>query len=190
MPHIFFERLEQRRSTQSLLGVSGFFDEFPVATPFYGVNIPIDDYTNPRYPIISYPWTQPWEISLNWNYPWSSPLSWLSPWPVMSPWSPPIFSPMPRLSPWPSPSSSSLWDNLRDLFPWTTVLYPKPIDQEPDITNVWCYALGPPRERNSASYPLSKLEDVRKSLLAHFREKGVISKENSLKILSSTFRRA
>jgi hypothetical protein len=114
----------------------------------------------------------------------------LSPLTMMSPWSFHQYSPMPWLSPWPSPYSSSFWYDLRKSFPWSTVLFPKPIDHEPDPTPVLCYIGFPPRERSSASSPLSKLEDVRKRLLAHFRDKGIISKENSLKLLSSSFDKA
>ena len=188
MPHIFFEKLEKRRSTQSLFSGSGLFGNDLFASGlFYGVSPPTD--YNPIYMPFPSSWFRDWlpDYSI---YPWSTPSSWLSPWPSMSPWVSSQYSLMPWLSPLPSQYSSSFWYNLRDIFPWTTTILRKPIDYEPDPTTMMCYAIGPPRERSSASPPLSKLENVRKRLIAHFRDKGIISKENSLKLLSSGFDKA
>lgn len=191
MPKIFFQPLEKRKSTQSFYGNLGLFN----STSIYGISNP--------YPAInytSYGYVNPWSTSYlsSWSNPWSSwstPFSWNLQGQWSNPWSSSLMN---SWNPWNSWTNSfySPWSNFTSPWsspynPWYSPLPPSSIWQVPssytptDPGTNWCYAGG-----NFSSFDYTKFKNIRKNLIAFFQNKGTLSKNQSQKIISSTFVKA
>ena len=159
MSHIFFERLETRRSTQSLYGGWGYSAPNPYIQGYYGVGInpyegypPIGGYPNsissypPYYPSGGYyPSYNPYP---NWYNPY--PSSWMSPfpnlWGGMGSWFSPVWN---MFQGWfggqPSYWGPSQWQQPQYWGPsqWFTYPYPNTYSP-PQPSTYYAYAIGIP----------------------------------------------
>lgn len=216
MPHIFFERLEERRSTQSILGnipanglmgsssfapsassgISGPYG-FPLSMqgpqrsfepiiycylvgppiqpeppfePPYGPGIEIGPgirkiFESPKLPSWGIPWSIPIQI------PWLNPTYTSPSWNFLNNWTSPI------QNNWQTPYNySPSWNSTGN---WTS-----PITNYPQTPSIPTYPW------NTYMDKLSKLNNVRKDLLAFFREKGVLSDKQRQRLLSTPFEKA
>ena len=130
MAHIFFERLENRRSTQSLYG--GYTTPYNEIATYYGVAVALYGISNPNpYPSINY--TPQW--NLGGYYPYYNPTTFYSPF---SGWNMPF-----NQYSWTNPFSSlfggisnifsPFLNNFRGIFGWQSPTWP--IYSYPGYTN-------------------------------------------------------
>jgi hypothetical protein len=242
MPHIFFERLERRRSTQALLGnistngLSGFSPETALTYSMFGHSAPYSMSGSYGFPLGTRgPWDgvifEPSKLSIwksstqqSWlNQSYKSPsMNYLNNWtsPIQQPWLTP--------SPWPSTQfSPSNWTSpLNQEYPVGLSLpggglglpgigfggglgpiyfgsydYGGGLGIRPYGPAAYCcYAFGGMGGFGGMSGVgggmstfgggISKLEKVRKNLLAFFQNKGILNDKQRQRLLSSPFDKA
>jgi len=210
MPHIFFERLERRRSTQSLfatginglnMGPSGTSQAYSSYSPSSFQLNSLSISSNYTYsgglsdPTMPGPMCYAMGPPPIWEYPripiWESP-----PGPTCYFRAPifeiPIFGPYTPSSPsWTIPNTwNSLFQNL-----WQTPTYQAPSWNSPGSWSAPMsnYLQTPSYQLfNWGNYPdrLSKLKKVRNNLIAFFQNKGILSDKQGQRLLSSPFNKA
>jgi len=106
MPHVFFEPLERRQSTQTL------FSGFPEFVTYYGVSIgyPGTGYTPPDTPRLLYGVSPPSTDPTGGYFPWRGGI--LFGGSGYNPWTNPVNS----YNPWNSWGGSPIWDYIGGLF--------------------------------------------------------------------------
>lgn len=156
MAHIFFERLETRRSTQSLYGGwGGYSAPNQYMQGYYGISTYYPDYTTP-YPSSYYPSYYPsggyypsYNPYPNWYNPY--PSSWMNPspnfWGGMGNWFSPIWN---TFQGWfggqPSYWGPSQWQQPQYWGPSYYPSYPPTSNPTDYLMGIGMYAVGIPTE--------------------------------------------
>ena len=163
MPHIFFNKLEQRKSTQSFfpfyqLPFDQNYNSFgPSTALLYGIGISPNPAGGAPYgfnPSYQYPWSSNWGWS-SWGpqiSPWQSNWGWSSPswgYSQYSPWSSPWQSNWGWSSQWASPQSNWGWSN--NIWSGGNPIEPVLLYAAPAPSSPW--ASSSPWTGSDASYP-------------------------------------